>query len=168
MCWYYNNCIWTKMNCFGGGCLLFVNEYPVELKYTIDKYGKEVYAITNKNDLTIDDHFGKPIGYEEAEVVEDEESRVFNPGEHLISVPVYSSGLRNQIVKLVMEYQSYEGYEPIGMACASNGKIDEYFAGGCILYANIKPVRCQKIIDKNGEIYYNQFGTVVEDTKSLD
>ena len=131
---------------FGEAHILYVNEYPVKCYPTYQKDSELFYT-----------DFGKPIEYEREQTESGPTWKEFNAGEHIISIPLD----KKESVNYQLEY--YEGYEPIGIASASYGKYGNLYGHGCILYSNIKKVRCTK--DENGN--YTSFGIPEEDTKVL-
>jgi len=130
---------------FNGACLVYVNEYPVECNCTdVDKNGNRIYG-----------KFGKPIGYERKETDKNE----FNPGEHIISVPIDDAPYYG-----ITQFEYHEGYEVVGMASSSSGY---FFDGGCVLYVNTVPVKCTLTKVEDGKELYLSFGTPMEETKTL-
>ena len=131
---------------YGNGKLLFVNEYPVKCNPTYKKGEELLYT-----------EFGKPVEYEKETTKSGDNWQEFNPGEHIISVPLKKDSDDNT------QYECYEGYEPIGMASSAYGRYGYRYGGGCILYTNTEKVKCIK--DENGT--YTSFGIPEEDTKVL-
>lgn len=135
-------------NYFGHACLLFQNEYPV----------KCIPTRKNENGELVYGDFGSPINFVQSELKESTSSKEFEVGEHIISIPFedFESG---------DQYESYDGYEVVGIAMSSYGKYSEYDGGGCILYVNTEPVTCVKEKDENGNVSYPSIGIVVEKDK---
>lgn len=133
---------------FGGAILLYVNEYPVECY--------------SENGATFTD-FGTPINYEKTTIVETGDgTKTFGIGEHIISVPISDPTNAN------VQYQYYEGYEPLDLAISGYGKIIPIYSGGAILYANTVPVICKPTqVDKNNNYQYLTFGTPAEPEELL-
>ncbi len=131
---------------YGNGKLLFVNEYPVKCNPTYKKGEELLYT-----------EFGKPVEYEKETTESGDNWQEFNPGEHIISIPLKKDSDDNT------QYEYYEGYEPIGMASSAYGRYGYRYGGGCILYTNTEKVKCIK--DEEGT--YTSFGIPKEDTKVL-
>ena len=122
-----------------GTYILYVNEYPVECHSSnVDGNGNYIYT-----------DFGTPQGYYEEETIETETTKEFNPGEHIISIPI-----EDQVYSSV-EYEYHEGYEPVGIA-TSYRKFS--YDKGCILYVNTEKVTCTKTITEDGNEQYLTFG----------
>ena len=86
------------------------------------------------------------------------DDKIFNEGEHIISVPLEDMNNENY------QIDYYDGYEVIGIATSSYGKIAGYYAGGCVLYKNTQKVKC--VEDDEGKC--TSFGIPVEETKILE
>lgn len=131
---------------FGGAHALYVNEYPVEC-----------YGTVNDKGLLLYDNFGTPLNFVKEENISNDTSKVFNTGEHIISVPI-----DNFTKNSSLQYQYYEGYEPIDIAHTSYGSIGSYNSGA-IMYVNTEPVKCSAThYDEDGKTYYLAFGVPVE------
>ncbi len=131
---------------FHGACLVYENEYPVECDCTsIDDKGNRLY-----------EKFGKPIDY----VKEERNPGEFNPGEHIISIPVGSP------YSDITQYEYHEGYEVVGMTSSS---LAYSFYGAAVLYVNTVPVKCSLTKVEDGKDKYLSFGIPMEidETKTL-
>lgn len=131
---------------YGKGKILFMNEYPVKCNPTYKKGEELLYT-----------DFGMPVEYEKEKTSSGDNWQEFAPGEHIISIPLKEDSDDN------IQYEHYEGYEPIGMASSAYGRFSHQYAGGCILYTNTEKVKCIK--DENGT--YTSFGIPEEETKVL-
>ncbi len=79
----------------------------------------------------------------------------FNPGEHIISVPI-----KKDIRYSNFQFDYYLGYEPIGISLTAFGKLSNGYGGGAIIYSNVDEVECSSLIkDKEGNPIYLDFGT---------
>lgn len=101
------------------------------------------------------ENFGTPVTYEITERTETEDTITYKAGEHLVSIPFEEQ-------RLSAQFTSYEGYEPIGMANSTHGKISSSGNYGCILYVNTEDVVVKKNIPE-GEL---PFGTPVAPQKT--
>lgn len=95
---------------------------------------------------------------------EEKEKMIFQPGEHIVSVPI---AINNDIRKHVYRFPSHNGYEPIKIFVTAAGN-DNLFAGGYIIYQNTETVKCtsNKVSDEHdssGDYIYDKFGTPVYD-----
>lgn len=126
---------------YGGACILYINETEVECRSIKIKDGEYVY-----------DTFGFPTDYEKPQASETLITKEFDTGEHIISVPI------NDPTKTQVQYEFYDGYEPVGITSSKYGKYSGCYGGGCILYINTEPVTCQK----NEENTYTSFGIPTE------
>lgn len=132
---------------FGGACLIYENEYPVECYSSItDKSGNHIYET-----------FGNPIDFYVDKTNKTSYTKDFNIGEHIISIPI-----KNPTSK-AKQYEYYEGYEVVGIATANYGY---NFGGACILYVNNQPVTCTLTEIKNNQELYLTFGVPVEKEKT--
>lgn len=131
---------------YGKGKILYVNEYPVKCNPTYKKGEELLYT-----------DFGIPVEYEKEKTSSGDNWQEFAPGEHIISIPLKKGSDDN------IQYEHYEGYEPIGIATSAYGRYAYNYGGGCILYTNTEKVKCIK--DENGT--YTSFGVPEEDTKVL-
>ena len=125
-------------------CIVYQNEYPVECHgMDLDNNGNIIYD------------FGNPIGYEKPEGYQTRLLKLFNPGEHILSIPFKD----DTVTKRPMQYEYHEGYEIVGVA-------SYYYDGGndrsCVLYVNTEPVLCAITEEKKGEERYITFGQVVK------
>lgn len=135
-----------RLRCFGGACLLYVNEVEVECE--------------SKNGKTFTE-FGTPLSFEkEATIMLEDGTKTFDVGQHILSVPLDDPTDRN------VQYQFYEGYEVLDIAISAYGDL-ECYGGGAILYSNVVPVICTPIITKNNEYQYVNFGTPAEPEEIL-
>ena len=125
----------------GGGCLVYTNTEPVLCKCTGLDDNQE-YVFTD---------FGYPEN--EHQFLEDTDIKVFQEGEHIISVPITNPQNQNQ------QYEYHEGYEIVNVSFHTYGKTVQ-FGGASALYVNTEPVECERM---NGE--YTSFGTPVENEK---
>lgn len=129
-------------NYYADGCVLYTNNVPV--------------IITQGDDYQFNS-FGEPVDEIQKPIVLDDESCVFYPGQHIISIPLNENEYKSY------HYEAHEGYKPIGIAKSSYGKDIEFFAGAMILYTNTQTVKCEK--DEYG--FYRSFGTKYENEHSL-
>ncbi len=140
---------------FGGACILYTNEYPVECYSFFDEGTEHIY-----------NEFGTPLGYEKKDNnVDNDGTKDFGIGEHIISVPIKDP--RNYTIQHI----GYDGYEAVGIAISSYGKSDvlsNWYGGGAILYVNTEPVRCEISYYEGEKGCYASFGTpiVLEDNKT--
>lgn len=129
-----------------GTCIMYIND-------------EQVQAMANG---TIDDEyyfgdFGIPVDYQIKSSITDDGMIEYQPGEHILSVPIASP------LKYDFNYESHDGYEPVGIASASHGDDHDISSGAAILYVNVEPVVCEKSNDKD----YIDFGTPKEIQKTL-
>lgn len=137
-------------NYFDGGSIIYSNTEEVECSSnSIDKDGN--YICTN---------FGTPIYYNKEGYDSNNNTKEFDIGEHIISVPINEDNRLEQF-----QYDYHEGYEVVGIATSSWGGYHNYFAGGVLLYKNITPVQCALTDDG-----YITFGKPIksEKTKSIN
>ena len=127
-----------------GSCILYVNDYPVEVK-----------SNGIKDDEAYFSSFGTPIDYTYTEKNESTYTIDFAPGEHILSIPI------DDPTNYDSQFMFYEGYEPVGIATASYGKYDDNSSGSCMLYVNTQTVT----LDKNENNEYIEFGTPKEEAK---
>lgn len=135
---------------FGGGSIIYSNIEEVDCSSVIvDKDGNYLYL-----------NFGTPTFYKVEEYDNVGDTKIFNVGEHIISVPISEDNRYDNF-----QYDYIEGYEVVGMATSTYGKYNGIFAGGVLLYKNTVSVECTK-----GENGYTSFGTPVEKgyTKKLN
>ena len=112
-------------NLYGDGYILYENNCEVIVHPTgKTKDGKNIY-----------DDFGYPIEYVESE--ETVYTIEYQPGEHVISVPLSS-------YQEDLQFDFYDGYEPVGIATTAYGKDGYHPGGGCILYTNTETVEKEK------------------------
>jgi len=123
---------------FDKAYILYKNTTPV-MAYPNDK---------NEEGEFIYEEFGTPLKQEEREIKQDNETITYLPGEHIVSVPFSEFNLD-------LQFDSYEGYEPIGFANSTYGQVSAHKYKGCILYVNNEEVVVRKNIT-NGEL---PFGT---------
>ncbi len=131
-------------------CAMYVNEVSVECVSTgLDEDYLFVYTSN-----------GMPLEYS-SEVIEHPDIKVFQPKQHIISIPFYmptNPGEDNY------QYPYLEGYVPVYFgAPASSVGLSDYYYQSYIVYKNVCPVEC-KITrkDENGKAYYLNPGTPVE------
>ena len=84
---------------------------------------------------------------------EDSETKIFEPGEHIISVLIDSP------LEEAQQYEYHEGYKPIGIASSTYGKGSSHDAGSCLLYVNESEIEAQSTGIKDGNPYFGEFGT---------
>ena len=132
---------------FDEAYLVYENEYPVKASVTAKKDDKLLYT-----------DFGTPIEFSREKTTSGTRWKEFNEGEHIISVPLEDMNNENY------QIDYYDGYEVIGIATSSYGKIAGYYAGGCVLYKNTQKVKC--VEDDEGKC--TTFGIPVEETKILE
>lgn len=84
---------------------------------------------------------------------------LFDVGQHIISIPISS----NQDVRSdIIQYDYYEGYEPVGISLTGYGKVENHFGGGSILYINVEKVLCtSNLVDQDGNYIYNDIGKTI-------
>lgn len=121
--------------------ILYVNNETVICTSTV---------LDNENNYVYNT-FGIPEEYEQREET-GTETKIYNPGEHVILKPI------NDPSKDPQQYSIVEGYEIIDISASNN---DVFYQGGFVIYRNTETVECTK--GTNG---YNNFGKVV-DTKTL-
>lgn len=90
------------------------------------------------------------VVYGEDFKIESVVSQTFEPGEHIISIPI------NDPTDNVMQHTFYPGYKCVGMGTSSYGDF-EFFAGACLLYVNDTEVVCNSLDGKT----FTSFGTPV-------
>ena len=134
---------------YGQAHLVYSNEYPVKCHPTHIKGEELLYT-----------DFGEPTNYEREKTTSGTGWREFNPGEHIISVPLEEQETNNYQINY------HDGYEVVGIASSSYGKYQSVYGGGCILYVNTEKVKC--IEDESDENSYTTFGIPEEDTKVLE
>ena len=128
--------------------LVYENDYPVECKgSSLDDYGNIIYA-----------DFGEPIGYEEKEEIKTKFLKLFNPGEHILSVDVDNRTKGNK------QYEYHEGYRVAGVAMRWDSHIPYDIT---VLYVNTEPVICAITEVKDNKEYYLSFGEPMEKEKIL-
>ena len=126
---------------YGTGYILYENTEEVIAHPTDkDEKGNCIY-----------EEFGYPTNPEKEETTETLYTIEYLPGEHIISVP-----FKGDTQDLQFEY--YDGYEPVGMANSTYGQYSEHTSRGCILYVNTEKVEKEK--DNK-----NVFGTPIEETQ---
>lgn len=146
---------------------VFDNSEPSELPYhsgymVVGMSEKTILYVNSENVIctstTLDNEnnyvynsFGIPEEYENIEQ-ENTDTKIYNPGEHVILKPITDPS------KDAQQYLSVEGYEVIDI---SANNYDIFYEGGYILYRNTETVECTK-----GTYGYNNFGKVIE-TKTL-
>ena len=131
---------------YRGSCIMYKNDYPVVCKgETLDNYGNIIYG------------FGEAVGYEKHEEYKTKFLKLFYPGEHILSIPSMVD-LTNEMV----QYQDYEGYEPVGIGLRYYGNPEDKV---CVLYVNTKPVLCSLTEERDNKEYYLTFGEPVEKEK---
>lgn len=129
---------------YGDGYILYENNCEIIAHPT----GKD-----DEGNLIYDD-FGYPIEYNEKDTNETAYIIEYLPGEHVVSVP-----LPTYVEDL--QFESYDGYEPVGIATTSYGKDSYHPGGGCILYTNTEKVEKEKDSD-------TVFGTPIEEQYQKD
>ena len=83
-------------------------------------------------------------------------TKVYEEGEHVISIPLDIS------LTEAKRYEYHPGYKPIGITSDTYGKVSSKDAGSCVLYVNDCEVEA-KATGKNEEEYqYGYFGTPTE------
>lgn len=128
---------------YGGACIIYENEYPVECHSTsIDENGNSIYK-----------DFGRPIDFQREETTKTSNTKDFNIGEHIISIPIKDP------TSEAMQYEYHEGYEVIGIA-TSDYAYD--FGGACILYVNTQSVTCTITESSDNQELYLSFGIPLE------
>lgn len=131
---------------FGGACIIYENEYPVECYSTsVDKNGTHIY-----------ENFGHPIDFYRGETNKTETTKDFNVGEHIISIPIKNPTSENK------QYEYHEGYTVAGIATS---KLGHTFGGACLLYVNTQPVTCTLTKNEDNVELYLSFGTPIEKDK---
>lgn len=133
---------------FDGACIIFENEYPVECYSTsTDKNGNHTY-----------ENFGHPINFHREETNKTSNTKDFNIGEHIISIPI-----KEKTNSKIMQYEYHEGYEVVGIATA-----DAAYStiGSCVLYVNTQPVTCTLTENKDNNELYLSFGVPLEKEKT--
>jgi hypothetical protein len=139
---------------FGGACLLFVNDEPVEAYANdMDYNGKFAY-----------ERFGTPINpTNEFNYVSDTE-KVFNAGEHILAIQIFEDPTQDNF-----QYEAHDGYEIIDISTTAYGKYGYAFGNAYVLYTNTVPVKCLITYTKeNGEPECLAFGTPIEIDKPLE
>ena len=123
---------------FGKAFILYENTTPV-MAHPTDK---------NLDGEYIYEEFGYPLEKEDKTIIEEDGKTIYSPGTHMISVPFNG---------YTMDYQfdSYEGYEVVGMANSTYGKNGPHGYHGCILYVNNEEV----VVDKTNSEDQVSFGT---------
>ena len=82
--------------------------------------------------------------------------KVFEPGEHIISV---AAGDKDDYI---IQYDSHAGYKCVGMGVSSYGELFYNFGGSCLLFVNDEEVEAYaNDMDYNGKFAYENFGTPV-------
>ena len=128
-------------NVFGDAYILYENNCEVIAHPTSkDKDGNVYYS-----------DFGYPVEYNDEDTKETAYTIEYLPGEHIVSVP-FSPYVES------LQFDYYDGYEPVGIATTAYGKENYHPGGGCILYTNTEKVEKEK----NSE---NVFATPIEDAK---
>ena len=100
--------------------------------------------------------FGYPIDYTEKVQNETLDTKTFNEGEHIISVPLDKFDETTKI-------EFHDGYEIVGVCDSAYGKYSHIEAGGSVLYVNTEPVEVNKTTSENNS--YTTFGTPIEEEK---
>ena len=121
------------------GYMVFENIVEVKAPATnVDEKGNCLYET-----------FGEPVNYE-VSLNENE----YDAYEHIISVPY-------EIEQGQLQFEYKDGYEIVGVSTTARGKTIGTNSGGCILYTNTEPVRCE---DTTKPV----FGTPIEKEKVLE
>lgn len=122
---------------------------------TMSGCGEKYYSDIDNN------HENISTEYYSDQTFGEETKKEFGVGEHIISVPI-----QNDVREKNTQYNYFEGYEVIGVDVETYGKYTDKFAGGCILYMNINPVKCKitSYEDHDGlrKGFYTNFGTPIE------
>ena len=92
----------------------------------------------------------------EITVTQGELYKVFNPGEHFVSVKI-----TDDLRKKEYQHQYYEGYKPVGIAAFTYGKYFGYYDGAIITYVNTVDVKCMLTGKDETGLKYNSFGIPV-------
>ena len=125
-----------------GSCILYINDQEVLAKANGMKDGELYFG-----------DFGTPLDFENSNGITENIYTVdFPAGTHILSMPVDDPTEYN------MQFETHEGYEPVGIATAAYGKATDISSGGCILYVNTDDVTLQK----NDDGVYTEFGTPSE------
>ena len=122
-----------------GGSIIYVNDEPVICK--------------NSGSNNLD--FGTPENPKETTIQNIENYKVFDVGEHIISIPV-----GNNISNEIFQYPYHEGYKVVGASTSAYGRFFPSCGGGALLYVNVVPVKCHYSEDG-----YTSFGTPIAETK---
>lgn len=86
------------------------------------------------------------------EEIDEEQTKVFEIGEHLLSVPI------DNPTKEIIQYDYHPGYKPVGITVASYGQYGARDGGSCILYTNETEVECRSNKTNGEEYIYDTFG----------
>ena len=124
---------------YAGGSIVYTNNETVEcISNSVNSRGAYVF-----------ESFGVP---EEGSYSTDTpEIKIFEPGEHIISVP--QDG---------MDIQANGAYKVVGVAETAYGQYTYGYGGGCVLFVNTVPVMCSL-----GPDGYTHFGAPVEEGFTL-
>ena len=139
---------------FGGACLLFVNDEPVEAYANdMDYNGKFAY-----------ERFGTPLNEaKEFNYISDTE-KVFNAGEHILAIQVFEDPTQDNF-----QYEFHDGYEIVDISTTAYGRLFYSFGHAYLLYTNTVPVKCPiTYTNDNGETKCLAFGTPIEIDKPLE
>ncbi len=129
---------------FYHSALLFINDYPVDVKPTL------------KNQTLNYNNFGTPRNYSVVEKSITNNCKEFLPGEHILLVHLEDKNIQNNQI-----FETYDGYEIMGISYASNWN-------PIVLYVNKENVICEITgYDKNNNPEFLKFGTPVEQEKTL-
>lgn len=129
-------------NSFGDGYILYENNCEIIAHPTgKDDEGNLIY-----------DEFGYPVEYSDEDTKETAYIIEYLPGEHVISIPLDS-------YQEDLQFEYYDGYEPVGISTTAYGKDSYHPGGGCILYTNTEKVEKEK---NNNKI----FGNPIEEQKT--
>lgn len=110
---------------------------------------------------------GGVVGYSSAKLKEkekpsygyepsDDDVKIFEPGEHLISVIIDSP------LDEAKQYEYHPGYKPLGIASSTYGKGSERDAGSCMLYINDREVIAKADGKVDDELHFGEFGTPID------
>ncbi len=93
---------------------------------------------------------------EEIVSYEDYDDKIFDAGEHIISIPIDDPTQEN------MQYDYHEGYKPIGISTSAYGRYTYNYGKGKLLFVNEYPVKCTPTYKKGEGLLYTDFGKPVE------
>ena len=82
---------------------------------------------------------------EEIVSYENYDDKLFDAGEHIISIPIDDPTQEN------MQYDYHEGYKPIGIATSAYGRYGYNYGNGKLLFVNEYPVKCNPTYKKGEE-----------------